>query len=117
MSLHPGHVGTYSEEPDYIELLDEDSEPEYVDLVDESDTEGFHLLCEEDEVFDETSEIPGAQFVSVDTPAFVTSTPKVKMSADENQHLLVDELKRLRKELSIQEKKIEEIAESAFHTT
>ena len=49
MSLHPGHVGALSEEPDYISLLDDEDDPEYVDLVDESDTEGFQLLFGESE--------------------------------------------------------------------
>lgn len=117
MSLHPGHVGTYSEEPDYIYLIDDDSEPEYVDLVEESDVEGIHLLGEKDGYLNETAEIIGAQFVSLETPAFATSTPKVKMSSDDNLYSLVDELKRLRKELDTQEKKMDEMTQSAFQTT
>ena len=91
MSLHPGHVGTYSEEPDDIKLVEDDSD------------------------LDETTEFPGSQFVFVDTPVFTTSTPKVKMSEDKSLQLLFDELRGIKQELVEQERKWEKVSESTLH--
>ena len=91
MSLHPGHVGTYSEEPDDIILLEDGSD------------------------LDETTEFPGSQFVFVDTPVFTTSTPKVRMSEDRSLQLLFDELRGIKQELVEQEKKWEKVSETTLH--